>query len=84
MNQSPSGRLLVMEPDYLPIPEIFVSAMIVPQLDFTIRLCIPQLVLAHGFSAHCIIVPVLELLVSGVGKHYIFVSWLCILYWVVL
>ena len=30
-----------MEPDYLPIPEIFVSAMIVPQLDFTIRLCIP-------------------------------------------
>ena len=41
MNQSPSGRLLVMEPDYLPIPEIFVSAMIVPQLDFTIRLCIP-------------------------------------------
>ena len=30
-----------MEPDYLPIPEIFVSAMIVPQSDPTIRLCIP-------------------------------------------
>ena len=99
-----------MEPDYLPIPEIFVSAMIVPQLDFTIRLCIPgiwgvwgplltpgwgcggqrapeaknQVVFAHGFSAHCIIVPILELLVLGVGKHYIFVSWLCILYRVVL
>ena len=27
MNQSPSGRLLVMEPDYLPIPKIFVSAV---------------------------------------------------------
>ena len=37
VNQSLSGRLLVMEPDYLPIPEIFISAMIVPQLDFTIR-----------------------------------------------
>ena len=34
MNQSPSGRLLVMEPDYLPIPEIFVLAMFVPQEDF--------------------------------------------------
>ena len=81
MNQSPSGRLLVMEPDYLLVPEIFVSAMIVPQLDFTIRLCIPgiwgvrgparprsqnRLVLAHGFSAHCIVVPVLELVVLGV------------------
>ena len=27
MNQSPSGRLLVMEPNYLLIPEIFVSAV---------------------------------------------------------
>ena len=27
MNQSLSGRLLVMEPDYPPIPEIFVSAV---------------------------------------------------------
>ena len=43
-----------------------------------------QVVFAHGFYAHCIIVPVLELLVLGVGKHYIFVSWLCILYRVVL
>ena len=34
MNQSPSGRLLVMEPDYLPIPEIFVSVVFVPQEDF--------------------------------------------------
>ena len=35
MDQSPSGRLLVMELDYLPILEIFVSAMFIPHEDCT-------------------------------------------------
>ena len=38
-----------------------------------------RVVFGTWFSAHCIIVPVLELVVSGVGKHYIFISWLFIL-----
>ena len=87
-----------MEPDYLPIPEIFVSAVFVPQEDFIPQLdftphedCTPfhdggcevghpprrwfggnapeaknWVVFGTWFSAHCIVVPVLELAVSGV------------------
>ena len=43
-----------------------------------------RVVFGPFFSTQCIIVPVLELVVSVVGKHYILVSWLCILYQVVL
>ena len=69
------GLVLVMEPDYLPIPEIFVSAVTyTPGGLHTHEDCTPFR--DRGVWG--------ELAVLGVRKHYIFVSWLCILYRVIL
>jgi hypothetical protein len=34
-DQSPSGQLLVVEPDYLPHSEVFFSVVFIPHEDFT-------------------------------------------------